>query len=273
MKHILFALPLISVVAIACTAETDSVADDEVSLDDDTGSEDSDIRVAGRWTLSSAVRSAGMSQSVSYDSAERCTGGLTAGSKKLKSYLLGKFPNEIREIQGYNCRQIRGGSGLSMHGTGRALDIMIPLSGGEADNTKGDRVAEFLIRNAQAIGVQFIIWDRSKWKPGQAEQSYGGSHPHHDHLHIELTEEAASMSTSFFRGGSVDQGSTPPSGGSTPPPAAGPGTGCYSTMLKKQVPVNTCVQSSANDLWYRCQGPDWLESSAQDSKCASKHPL
>ena len=74
----------------------------------------------------------------------------------------------------------------------------MPLDGGEADNTLGDPIANYLIRNATELGVQFFIWDRSKWNIEYGgPKYYGGSHPHHDHLHIELTPDAAHNGRNF----------------------------------------------------------------------------
>ena len=42
---------------------------------------------------------------------------------------------------------------MSMHGTGRALDIMIPRVGGKADASVGDPIAGWLIHTAAALGV------------------------------------------------------------------------------------------------------------------------
>jgi hypothetical protein len=268
------ALALLALTAFACSAQTDEADLEGAADDDDDGveTESSDISIAGRWTLTSAVRAAGMRQSVSYDSADECADGDQPGTKKMKAYLRSKFPNEIDHTEGFVCRNIRGSSGLSMHATGRAMDIFIDTVGGSADNTKGDRVAEFLIRNAEAIGVQFIIWDRSKWKPGQDATPYGGVHSHNDHLHVELTEEAGAMRTAFFRGGPVDNansGTTAGGGGG----GGSSGDGCYSFTLKEQVREKTCVQASSNRIWYRCEAGSWKESSASDSKCGAKHPL
>jgi hypothetical protein len=261
-------IALLGLTVFACSAQSDEADADGAADDDGVESESSDISVAGRWTLAPAVRAAGMRQSVSYDSADRCASGDQPGTKKMKAFLRSKFPNEIDHTEGYICRNIRGSSGLSMHATGRAMDIFIDTIGSSADNTKGDRVAEFLIRNAEAIGVQFIIWDRSKWTPGQDAMPYGGQHPHNDHLHVELTEEAGAMRTPFFRGGAVDNTTGGSTGG-----GGGTGEGCYSFTLKKQVAEKVCVQASSNRVWYRCEAGAWKESSASDSKCAAKHPL
>lgn len=63
-----------------------------------------------------------------------------------------------------------GGSGLSVHGTGRALDVMLPT-----------------------------------WNPDHDPRArcYGGEHPHNDHVHVELTLQAGEKGTPFFNGGNV----------------------------------------------------------------------
>lgn len=152
----------------------------------------------GRWDLPSTTERAGTSSSVGYDSAPRwsrrnCSGSLRPGARALGDYLVDNFVG-ARYFQGYNCRQIRGSSSMSMHGTGRAIDVFVPLDRGRADNDLGDEIANFLIENSEALGVQLIIWDRTIWQAGRSDRYYGGAHPHHDHLHIELTRAAASRS-------------------------------------------------------------------------------
>lgn len=150
--------------------------------------------VSGRYVPPREVIRAGDRQvgSFSYIGAgDTCSGRMLDGSQRLGSFLVEAFDGAAF-YQGYNCRTIRGGSGLSMHGTGRAVDVFIPTVGGEADNDLGDPVANYLIRNASKLGVQFFIWDRSKWNIEYGgPEYYGGSHPHYDHLHIELTPYAA----------------------------------------------------------------------------------
>ncbi len=208
---------------------------------------------SGRWQLTSDVQSAAANEYVAYEGApswnggRNCGGGLLAGTRQLGQYLVDNFPG-ARSYQGYNCRQIRGSSGMSLHGTGRALDIFVPLDGGQADNDLGDPVAHWLIANAEAIGIQLIIWDRSIWSGGRRSnkfRSYGGSHPHHDHLHIELNAAGANKRTPFFNGG----GSAPPQGGGAPAGNAG----CHSSTLGRQLTHGELVQMSYERCGGTCQ--------------------
>ncbi|HEY8431735.1 MAG TPA: hypothetical protein VIL20_25320 [Sandaracinaceae bacterium] len=132
-----------------------------------------------------------------------CSGGLTQGARELRSWLLVAFP-QITSIGGYNCRPIEGTSTMSVHGTGRALDLMIPMHSGDADNDLGDPIGNWLIEHAEEIGIQYIIWDRWTWNAarpaGNKERSYGGVNPHVDHLHIELSVDGGAMRTPWFSG-------------------------------------------------------------------------
>ncbi len=162
----------------------------------------------GPWQLPREVREAGERQHVGYDAAgpwnggRSCSGGLLPGTMDLSSYLSRRFDRSIAFIGGYSCRvNTASTSQLSVHGTGRALDIMIHEDRGDADNDRGDPVANWLVTNAQVIGVQYVIWDRWDWsgaRSGRKDGPYGGPIPHTDHIHMELTIEAARRGTRFF---------------------------------------------------------------------------
>ncbi|MFK7986977.1 MAG: hypothetical protein AB8I08_13210 [Sandaracinaceae bacterium] len=174
----------------------------------------------GRWEPPTATRSVGDALDGTYEAApywnpSRCAGGHLPGTAQLGTYLTGRFAGASR-FEGYNCRRNTADpSRMSMHGTGRALDVYVPLSSGDADNGLGDPIANWLIENADALGVQFIIWDRTKWNvsySGRKDRSYGGSHPHHDHLHIELNARGAAGDLAWYRSG----GESPPDAMPTP---------------------------------------------------------
>lgn len=166
------------------------------------------IAVPGPWKIPTDVLAIGDEQSVNYTGAgpwvgeQGCFGGISPGTEVLRQYLYAHFP-QTYSIGGYACRPIVGNeSQMSVHATGRALDIMIHTVEGEADNTLGDPIGNWLIVNAEAIGIQFIIWDLYTWgahrDPGDKARDYGGQHPHHDHLHIELAEEYEHFTENWF---------------------------------------------------------------------------
>jgi hypothetical protein len=174
--------------------------DAHVGEDDDIVTRTSAIARSGRYQPSAEVRAAGQRQEDNFDyigAGRRCSGTFLPGARRLGNFLVNTFRGAAY-FQGYNCRTIRGGSGLSMHGTGRAIDVFIPKDRGMADNDLGDPVANYLIENATELGVQFIVWDRAKWNIEYGvDRYYGGAHPHHDHLHIELTPHAAQHLNNF----------------------------------------------------------------------------
>ncbi len=171
------------------------------------------LAVPGPWVIPDDVLAAGDEQFVEFTGAgpwrgeQGCGGGLLEGTTLLREYVSEYFP-QAHEIGGYACRPIVGDPGsMSVHATGRALDILIyPVGhpeGSEADNEMGDPIGNWLIVNAERIGIQQIIWDRWLWRaadePGEKDGPYSGEHPHNDHLHVELSVEAADLGTPFFQ--------------------------------------------------------------------------
>lgn len=162
---------------------------------------------AGDWALPDDTQRIGDQQDVEYDAAGAwnggagCSGELLEGTRQVGEYLLDNFPG-ISSYGGYSCRQNTANtSQLSVHGTGRALDLMIPQDDGAADNDAGDPVANWLVEHAELLGVQFIIWDRTDWggyRDPPKTDDYGGPNPHTDHIHMELTIAGADMRTDWF---------------------------------------------------------------------------
>jgi hypothetical protein len=204
LRFALFALTIVP--SMSCLSDD---SDEHPAHDDSIYSEEtSEISIPGAWNPPAWVRDAGRGQYVPYQGAPpwaggaNCGGGLLPGTRQLGDFIKAKFPGRVTSYGGYACRpNTANTSQTSVHGTGRALDLFVPLSGGAADNTKGDEVANWLVVNAAAIGIQYVIWDRADWggsRGGDKMGAYGGPHPHHDHLHIELTHAGANRLTPFF---------------------------------------------------------------------------
>jgi hypothetical protein len=90
--------------------------------------------------------------------------------------------NTFKNIWGLNKRNISGTSVASEHTTGNALDFMV------YDNKKlGDRVNNYLLDNAERLGIQNIIWYKKIWsRPSFTERNYGGVNDHKDHVHVDF---------------------------------------------------------------------------------------
>ena len=181
-------------VAAACSAPGET-----------SGSSESALAESGRWALPGDVLAKGKTVRVAYDDAPKwtgsaaCGGRLLPGGHKLGEYLLDHF-SVVTSVGGYACRRNTADSSrMSVHGTGRALDVFIPQVSGSADNGQGDKVANWLVMHAQQIGVQLVIWDRSIWRAnGTNDGAYGGPNPHTDHIHVELSIDAAALGTPWF---------------------------------------------------------------------------
>ncbi|GAB3947462.1 hypothetical protein GCM10027614_42750 [Micromonospora vulcania] len=77
------------------------------------------------------------------------------------------------------------------HPKGRACDWSLQKSGfapwhNEDTRTYGNNVAAFLIRNADRLGIYYVIWNRQIWFPATGWKSYSGPSNHTDHVHMSL---------------------------------------------------------------------------------------
>ena len=129
-----------------------------------------------------------------YEPATRCTDGPSPGALALMSWFLGAYPGRARNLGVYNCRPVAGSSVLSVHSEGRACDLGVQPE----DARWGMSVADALRRHSRELGVQCVVWSRRIWSGAYADagwRTYSGSHPHTDHLHVELTRDAAATLT------------------------------------------------------------------------------
>lgn len=125
---------------------------------------------------------------IRYDKAgSKCSGKAQSGAIALQTLLLARYPG-AKSAGIYNCRPVRGGSSLSLHGEGRAVDIR------PVDKAQGDTIAAWLLANASALNVQEIIWYRRIWTaryPDAGWRDYNGVNAHKDHVHVGLNWEGA----------------------------------------------------------------------------------
>jgi len=207
----------------ACTVgDQGPDADPDLDHDFDPGLVEQHVAVAGSWALPANVHALAQTQFVAYEAAPAwnggasCSGTFLSGTRIVGDYLKREFGG-VSSYGGYSCRpNTADTSKTSVHGTGRAIDVFIPMAGGQADNTLGDPVANWLITHAERIGIQLVIWDHSVWQANQSGEKlrpYGGPVPHIDHIHVELNGAAAHEQTAWFRDGGRSQ---PPSGAPAP---------------------------------------------------------
>lgn len=92
-----------------------------------------------------------------------------------------------------SCYRSGGGGD---HPRGHACDFAAAKNGFEdvnasgADRTYGNQLAAFFVKNADRLGVSYVIWYRQIWMPGSGWSSYsGGSSPagsHTNHVHLSM---------------------------------------------------------------------------------------
>lgn len=146
---------------------------------------------------------------VKVEAATKCIGGaLQPGLATLRQYILDRWSPPVTSITNRAvCRDIVGGSSISVHAEGRAIDIMISALDGQT-LAVGDQIRDWLIINSTNLGMQRVIWNRYTWSAnrdgwrdycaGQCTDEGGDRNPHTDHLHVELNWEGAEQKTPFF---------------------------------------------------------------------------
>ncbi|GAA1669623.1 hypothetical protein GCM10009830_14270 [Glycomyces endophyticus] len=87
-------------------------------------------------------------------------------------------------------------SGSGEHPKGRACDFSSEPDGfggdaGGEDYDYGQNLAAWLIENSSALGVQYVIWYRQIWFPGDGWRSYSGAYgdpssDHTNHVHLSM---------------------------------------------------------------------------------------
>jgi hypothetical protein len=158
------------------------------------------------WVIPAEVEAAGApvvayTAAPSWAGGSGCAGGFAPGAEELALRLAARF-SQIARVFGYECRPNTANvTETSQHGTGRAIDLAIPTRDGDADNERGDAVANWLVENSSRIGVQLVIWDRTVWVgylDTPKARRYTGPDPHADHIHVEINLAGASRETPFF---------------------------------------------------------------------------
>lgn len=118
----------------------------------------------------------------------------------------GQTPDAIRVMRCVAAKwpQIRSIGGLRPgdprdHGTGRAVDVMIPNWHTPTGHALGSEIASWAQTNATALGVTYVIWNKKIWSVAQANSGwrdcaegscYAGTDPsaaHLDHVHISVS--------------------------------------------------------------------------------------
>ena len=106
----------------------------------------------------------------------------------MANLLTANFP-DVKKTGIYNDRNVAGTNKKSSHAEGRALDFHLDATD-PSQKALGDRLFDAIIRKAEKIGVDNVIWNREIWSVGKkvgGKRKYNGKNPHTDHVHVEFT--------------------------------------------------------------------------------------
>lgn len=171
--------------------------------------------------------------------------GLQPNTVAAKRAIEGVFP-EIQSIGGW-----RPPDGYNEHFNGQAIDIMIPNWSNPAGKAYGDKVAQYLLANSAALGVDYVLWQQRQWNAdGTSSAMTDRGSPtqnHMDHVHAHTVNTpnlpgATAVKTAPSGGTSLTLG-----GGSTP--AAPSVTSLGSTPTPTlPAPSTSPIDFGANDV-------------------------
>lgn len=146
--------------------------------------------------------------------------GLNPGPAYVRDLIMQMYP-QIGDIGGYRAADQYG-----EHSSGNAIDVMIPGWNTPEGSALGDAVASFVLNNADALGLSWVLWKQRSFNPGDSTgkmmQDRGSPTQNHmDHVHIFMNKNRGALPTSPLIGGAVGsvsasglRGSSRVSGGS-----------------------------------------------------------
>lgn len=115
------------------------------------------------------------------------TAGLSANAVKVIKAINGNYP-QITSIGG-----LRSGAGAQDHGTGHAVDLMIPNYSSASGKALGDEIAAYLQQHASELGVKYVIWRQHIWSVQRSSEGWramadrgGVTANHYDHVHVSV---------------------------------------------------------------------------------------
>lgn len=107
--------------------------------------------------------------------------GLQPNTVAAKRAVEGAFP-AIKNIGGW-----RPPDGYNEHFSGQAIDVMIPNWSSPAGKQYGDQVAQYLLANSSALGIDYVLWQQRQWNAdGTSSAMTDRKSPtqnHMDHVH------------------------------------------------------------------------------------------
>lgn len=130
----------------------------------------------------------------------RVSGGEQPGTHRLHHWMLDHFGGTSYGI--YNPASRVGSGGLSLHAEGRAADHRVPVT--SEGRVLGDRIFDWLVANADAIGLQEAqfygrIWTARRAGEGIRQDTPANTSAHRDHVHWGQNWDGAHGHTSWYQ--------------------------------------------------------------------------
>lgn len=180
--------------------------------------------------------------------------GLNPNSVAAKRAVEAAFPN-IQSIGGW-----RPQDGYNEHFSGQAIDVMIPNWNSSDGKAYGDKVAQYLLANSAALGVDYVLWQQRQWNADGTSSAMGDrgspTQNHMDHVH------AHTVNTPNLPGAQAvkPMPSTTSLGSTAPPSPAVTGLGSTPTPALPAL-SSSPINLGANDISQRMSnafGPGYL---------------
>jgi hypothetical protein len=115
----------------------------------------------------------------------------TSATKFCKQLVLSKpefSADKWKSIGIWSKRNIAGTNTPSQHSMGNAIDWHGKKGTGDPVMQK---LANWLVKNADIIQAQNIIYNRKIWNPSQGWHAYSGVSPHTDHVHVDFKSKSS----------------------------------------------------------------------------------
>ena len=176
-------------------------------------------------------------------SATGSESGLNPNTVAAKRAVEGAFP-AIKNIGGY-----RPPDGFNEHFRGEAIDVMIPDWGSPAGKAYGDKVAQYLLSNASALGIDYVLWQQRQWNADGTSSAMNNrgsptaNHMDHVHAHTVNTPNlpGAQALKATPAGGGMQRFGPDAAGGGTP---MLPGMSAAGSLSGGGVPMSASIDTS-----------------------------
>ncbi|MFD4351477.1 glucosaminidase domain-containing protein [Nocardia sp. NPDC058518] len=175
----------------------------------------------------------------------------------------------------HSCRKTTWGT-PSLHGEGRSIDLNALVSD-PRQRAQADAYVAWMQANAVELQVAYIIWNRRQWSwqsRAKGWRPYGGTNPHTDHVHVDLSWEGALTPSRLFAGPVPGLGSgtapTPPGPRPTPKPA-GNVPAHVVEFVRKYRPHAQANEARSRIPWLVTLGQAALESGWGKRSCGNNY--